>query len=98
MCVVNINRAYFCCLYGNNEDEVIIRQIERDMSYEEELVAMEDIFWHDHVLAENPPDYTEDGDLIMKSLEHTLGPVNKDAPAVIITPAQFTKVVRYQQL
>lgn len=32
MAVVNLSRVYFCCLYGNNEDEVIIRHIDRDMA------------------------------------------------------------------
>lgn len=89
---------YFCCLYGNSEDEVIIRCIDRDMAYEQELVALEDYFWHDHVLAKNPPPYTEDGDLILESLRRSLGPSDKDAPPVLITPPQFTRVARYLEL
>ena len=30
MSVMNLDRVYFCCLYGNNEDEVIIRHLDRD--------------------------------------------------------------------
>ena len=33
MAVMNIDRVYFCCLYGNSEDEAIIRRIDRDMAY-----------------------------------------------------------------
>ena len=33
MAVMGIDRVYFCCLYGNNEEEVIIRHIDRDVSY-----------------------------------------------------------------
>ena len=98
MAVVNLNRVYFCCLYGNSEDEVIIRCIDRDMAYEQELIALEDYFWHDNVLAKNPPPYTEDGDLILESLRRSLGPSDKDAPPVLITPPQFARVARYQEL
>ena len=94
MAVVNLNRVYFCCLYGNSEDEVIIRCIDRDMAYEQELIALEDYFWHDNVLAKNPPPYTEDGDLILESLRRSLGPANQDAPPVLITPPQFARVAR----
>ena len=35
MAVMDIDRVFFCCLYGNTEDETIIRKIHRDMAYEE---------------------------------------------------------------
>ena len=38
MAVMDYDRVFFCCLYGNTEDEVIIREIKRDMAYEEELI------------------------------------------------------------
>ena len=49
MSVMNLDRVYFCCLYGNNEDEVIIRHLDRDYAYESELIALEDAFWNDFV-------------------------------------------------
>lgn len=98
MAVMNIDRVYFCCLYGNNEEEAIIRHIDRDMGYEEELIALEDSFWHDNVLAKEPPPYTEDGDLILESLRRQLGPADKDAPPVAITPLQLTRVEQFLAL
>lgn len=95
MAVMGIDRVYFCCLYGNNEEEVIIRHIDRDMSYEEELIALEDSFWRGHVLAKIPPPYTEDGDLILESLRRQLGPADKDAPPIAIAPPQFARVGRF---
>ena len=32
MAVMNVDRCFFCCLYGNNEEETIIREIRRDES------------------------------------------------------------------
>lgn len=98
MAVMNYNRVYFCCLYGNNEEEVIIRHIDRDMAYEEELIALEDDFWHNNVLAKLPPPYTENGDLILKSLNQQPGLFNEEEPPVTITPIQFTQVARFLQL
>ena len=34
MAVMNLNHVFYCCLYGNSEDDVIIRHIERDAAYE----------------------------------------------------------------
>ena len=90
MAVMNINRVYFCCLYGNSEDEAIIRRIDRDMAYEEELIALERDFWENHVLTKTPPPYVEeDGDLILESLRRKLGPADKDAPPVLLGQTQF---------
>ena len=90
MAVMNIDRVYFCCLYGNSEDEAIIRRIDRDMAYEEELIALERDFWENHVLTKTPPPYVEaDGDLILESLRRKLGPADKDAPPVLLGQTQF---------
>lgn len=99
MAVTNLNRVYFCCLYGNNEDEVIIRHIDRDMDYESELIALEEDFWLNNVQAQVPPPYFEDdGALILESLRRLMGPSSKDAPPVLLTPPQATKVIRYLEL
>lgn len=90
MAVMNIDRVYFCCLYGNSEDEAIIRRIDRDMAYEEELIALERDFWENHVLTKTPPPYVEaDGDLILESLRRKIGPADKDAPPVLLGQTQF---------
>ena len=39
MAVINVDHVYFCCLYGNSENETIIRHITRDKDYEEEYKA-----------------------------------------------------------
>ena len=98
MCVMNIDRVYYCCLYGNSEDEAIIRQLDRDRDYEDELIALEDTFWHENVLAQCPPPYTEDGDLIMESLRRWLGPSEKDAPPVQFSLPQYQLIRRYEEL
>lgn len=98
MAVMNLDRVFFCCLYGNNEDETIIRCLERDRDYEAELIALEEDFWQNNVLARNPPPYTEDGDLIMESLRRTLGPADTDAPPVTFSQTQAARIMRYLEL
>ena len=98
MAVMNIDRVYFCCLYGNREDEAIIRMLDRDAFCEEELIALEDYFWHENILARNPPAYTENGDLIMKSLKRQLGPSEKDTPPVQFAVPQYRLIQRYEEL
>ena len=99
MAVMNLNRVYYCCLYGNNEDEAIIRRIDRDMSYEMELIMLEQDFWENNVLAKSPPPYWEDsGELILESLRRTRGPANKDVPPVSLNNAQSARVTRFLEL
>ena len=99
MAVMNLNRVYYCCLYGNNEEEVIIRHIDRDMDYESELISLEEDFWLNHVQAQVPPPYFEDdGELILESLRRLMGPSSKDAPPVLLTPPQSAKMFRFLEL
>ena len=70
MAVTNIDKVYFCCLYGNTEDEVIIRSIERDLNYEDLIIAFEEDFWVNNVLKKVPPPYSEDGDLVLESIKN----------------------------
>ena len=99
MAVMNLDRVYYCCLYGNNEDETIIRHIDRDMAYEMELIALEQDFWENNVLAKLPPPYLEDdGALILESLRRAFGPSFADAEPVTLTKTQSAKVTRYLEL
>ena len=98
MCVMNINRVFYCCLYGNSYDEVIIREIKRDYAYEEELIALESDFWHNNVLAKAEPPYTEDGDLIIDSVRRHYGPADVNAPQVELGLSLASCVLRYTEL
>ena len=98
MAVMNIDRVYFCCLYGNCEDETIIRHLDRDAAYEEELISLEGSFWQEHVLKHSPPPYVESGDLIMESLQRWLGPSDKDAPPAQFAMPQYLLIQRYMEL
>lgn len=82
MAVMDVDRCFFCCLYGNNEEETIIREIRRDEAYEDEMIFLEQHFWENYVLAKTPPPYTEEGDLVIESVRRHTGPADKDAPVV----------------
>ena len=98
MCVMNIDEVYYCCLYGNNENEVIIRHIERDPDYEAELIALEGDFWNNHVQKQIPPPYTEDGDLIIESAKRHFGPADENAPAIELSVPMASSLGRYTEL
>ena len=98
MSVMNLDRVYFCCLYGNNEDEVIIRHLDRDYAYESELIALEDAFWNDHVQKHQPPGYTESGDLILQSLQRWRGIDRRDLPPAAFGAPQLPQIQQYLQL
>lgn len=98
MCVMNIDKVYFCCLYGNNENEVIIRTLDRDLIYESELIALEESFWVNHVLAQVPPPYTETGDLVLDSVRRHFGAADPDAPEVLLSDGHGNELLRYLEL
>lgn len=98
MCVMDIDQIFYCCLYGNNEDEVIIRHMERNLEYESELIALEEDFWVNHVLAEVPPPYTEDGELIAESVRRHFGYADRSAPEVHLETGFAGAIARYLEL
>ena len=82
MAVMNIDRMYFACLYGNNENEFFIRYMERDLDIEEDLIAEEEFFWKENVEKGVEPPYTEKPDLVLESIRKHCGPADKDAEQV----------------
>lgn len=98
MTVMDIDEIFYCCLYGNNEDEVIIRHLYRDREYEQEMIYLEREFWHDHILTRIPPPYTEDGSLILESLRRRLGAADKTIPAIELDSDLSAIMLRYLRL
>ena len=98
MAVTDLDRCFFCCLYGNNEEEVIIREVKRDLEYEAEMVFLEQYFWENHVQRHVPPPYTESGALIIESARKHFGPADKNAPAVALALDMTAKLMQYLRL
>lgn len=98
MAVTDIDRVFFCCLYGNTEDETIIRELRRDAAYEEEMIFLERQFWEGHVQKKVPPPYLEDGDVILESLCRYCGPADKGLPTVPLEGQMASNLVRYLRL
>ena len=98
MAVTNIDKVYFCCLYGNTENEVIIRSIERDLNYEELIIAFEEDFWVNNVLKKVPPPYSEDGDLVLESIKKHPGMSHAAIPESLLGIKISADVQRYLEL
>ena len=98
MAVMDIDEIFYCCLYGDNEEEVIIREVKRDFEYEAEMVFLEQYFWENHVQRHVPPPYTESGALIIESARKHFGPADKNAPAVALDLDMTAKLMQYLRL
>lgn len=59
MAVMNINEAWICCLFGNNEDDFVMRHIRRDLFIEELVIQCEYDFWFEFVLKKTEPPLVE---------------------------------------
>ncbi len=99
MCVMNVDEVYYCCLYGNTEDEVIIRHITRDYDYEDEIIAVEGEFWNEYVLRRVPPPYVEEvGELIINSVKNHVGPADPSLPEIELPHIFTAQIERYMEL
>ena len=98
MAVMNINKVYFACLYGNNENEFFIRCMERDLDIEEDLIAEEEYFWKENVEMCVEPPYTEKPDLVLESIRRHYGPADKDADEVTLDRKYLGKIKQYMEL
>ncbi len=98
MAVMDMDRVFFCCLYGNTEDETIIREIRRDAAYEEEMIFLEQEFWNSYVQKQVPPPYLEDGDAILASARQHCGRADRDAETIVLNGTMQSTLMRYMQL
>jgi len=95
---MNINKVYFACLYGNNENEFIIRYMERDLEVEEDMIAEEEHFWLENVQKKVEPEYTEKPSLVLESIRKHFGPADKDADKVILSRSHLIDLQKYLDL
>lgn len=98
MAVMDIDQVFFCCLYGKTEDEVIIREVKRDLDYEDEMIFLEQEFWENHVQAKIPPPYTENGNLILKSTKRYGSKVGSSSDEIMMNSNMTNILMRYLEL
>ena len=98
MAVMNLNVVYIACLFGNNENEYVIRKIERDYDFEEDLINEEAYFWNEYVQKEQEPPYVESGELILESIRRHFGPGDKDEDEIILPGAIRDSLDQYLAL
>lgn len=98
MAVMDIDVAYIACLYGNNENEFIIRKIERNMDEENEMIREEQFFWDEYVIKGALPPYTEKPDLVLKSLQEHIGAANSKLPKIVLSKTHAKKLEKYSSL
>lgn len=69
MCVKNVDVAFLIAIYGNTRNDVVIRKIIRDSSYEEVMIKEEQRFWN-YVESKTEPPFFEDQnpDLVLRAL------------------------------
>ncbi len=82
MSIMNLDEWWIACLYGNNENDFIMRELLRDFDYEDSIIDAEKFFWESHVLAGVEPPYTESSDLVLESIKKYFGAADTSAPAV----------------
>lgn len=98
MSVMHIGKVFFACLHGNSENYLIIRELDRDMEIESEMITVEQHFWENHVLRQVPPPYVEEGDLIIESVRRHFGYADPDAPPVVFNTETQSRVQRFLEL
>lgn len=98
MSVMHINKTFFACLYGNSEHYFLSRELNRDLSFEDEMIAIEGEFWNNHVLQRIPPPYIEEGNLILESVRRHYGPANQAIEPIKLMGSSSVYVSRYLEL
>ena len=98
LAVMNMNKAYIACLYGNNENEFVYRCLERDRMEEEELIEQEKYFWEEYVEKKIEPPYSGKPDLILASIRKYKGYADKSIPEISISSLESRSLEKYLKL
>lgn len=93
-----MNKVFYACLYGNSESYLLIRELNRDLELESEMIYVEQDFWENHVLKGVPPPYIEEGDLIIESARRHFGNADTSASPVSFCAETLNYVARYLEL
>lgn len=97
MSVMNLDHVFFCCLYGNRIDDVIIRHITRDYGYEEEMIYAEKNLWENHIVPRIPPPLVGRGELVVNTVQKYYGSIDGGAQ-MVLTPDNAAALKRYLNL
>lgn len=93
--VMNLQKAYIACLYGNNEDEFVYRAIERDPIEEEDIMEQESYFWREYVQKNVVPPYIGKPDLILTSIRNYGGYADQSIPEIVISGLESKNLEKY---
>lgn len=96
--VMNMDKAYIACLYGNNENEFVIRSIDRDVIEEEEIISQEEYFWKEYVEKQVEPPFNGKPDLILASIRKYGGYADKELPEIEISTLNSIDLEKYLTL
>lgn len=68
MSVMNISHGWIACLFGNHERDFEMRELQRDLLLEEQLIQQEDYFWNEYVLKRQEPPFVEDAEMALNCM------------------------------
>lgn len=80
--VMNINKIFFACLYDNNINSFFIREMDRDLALEDELIFYEKEFWENNVKKLKEPELAEEPDAALAYLENYYGFAKESSEAL----------------
>lgn len=96
--VMNMQKAFIACLYGNNENEFVYRTIERDLIEEEDIIDQETYFWQEHVLKNVVPPHNGNSDLVLANIRNYGGFADKSIPEIVLSGLESKNLEKYLTL
>ena len=98
MAVRNLNTVFFACLFGNNENEFVIRKIQRDLDIEADMIAEEECFWMENIIKRKEPPYMESADLVLASIRKYSGTADTEADSIRLTGSSILYLDKYLEI
>lgn len=96
--VMNMQKAFIACLYGNNENEFVYRTIKRDLIEEEDIIDQETYFWQEHVLKNVVPPHNGNSDLVLANIRNYGGFADKSIPEIVLSGLESKNLEKYLTL
>lgn len=97
MSVLNLDKLYFACLYGNSENDFLRRYMERDYELEQQIILEELDFWQNYVQKKTSPPFGGKTDLALASLRRRYRG-NADADAIKLTQPEAQMLLEALEL
>lgn len=91
MMLLNVDDAYLVALF--DRDTFTVSHVYRDLDYQMDLAQLAELFWHNNILGNTPPELNGNSDTIIEMMNRYYGHSDSSKPEVMLDEEEFASIL-----